>query len=96
MDYVKVLMLKGEKGDAGTSGDYAGLTNKPQINGITLSGNKTPSDLGLMTQTQADDLEQEMSDLSDYVDGQLANYATEQYVDTAIANAITTAINDSY
>lgn len=31
----------------GTSGDYSQLTNKPQINGVTLSGNKTAADLSL-------------------------------------------------
>lgn len=45
--------LKGEKGDAGSSGggsgtsDYSALTNKPQINSVELSGNKTLSDLGI-------------------------------------------------
>lgn len=33
------------KGGGGTS-DYTDLTNKPQINGVTLSGNKTASDIG--------------------------------------------------
>ena len=34
--------------------NYNDLTNKPQINGVTLSGNKTASDLGLVTpQTEA-------------------------------------------
>ena len=50
---VKILPLKGEKGDtgeAGTSGDYSGLTNKPQINGIELTGNMTGSDLALVTE----------------------------------------------
>jgi hypothetical protein len=50
---VKILMLKGEKGDqgeAGDAGDYTGLTNKPSINNVTLTGNKTPSDLGLATE----------------------------------------------
>lgn len=31
--------------------DYANLNNKPSINGVTLSGNKTSSDLGLMPAT---------------------------------------------
>lgn len=47
---IRVLMLKGEKGDqgdSGTSGDYSGLSNKPSINGQTLSGNKTSEELGL-------------------------------------------------
>lgn len=34
------------KGDSGTT-DYSDLTNKPQINGITLTGNKTSAQLGL-------------------------------------------------
>ena len=39
--------------------DYANLTNKPSINSITLSGNKTSSDLGIvvtLTQAQYDAL----------------------------------------
>ena len=38
----------GGGGGGGTS-DYTDLTNKPSINGVTLSGNKTASDLGLGT-----------------------------------------------
>lgn len=38
--------LAGSSGGGGTS-DYTDLTNKPQINGVTLSGNKTSTDLGL-------------------------------------------------
>ena len=34
-------------GPAGTT-DYSDLTNKPSINGVTLSGNKTAEDLGLV------------------------------------------------
>ena len=45
----KVVMLKGEPG---ASGDYSGLTNKPQINGQTLSGNKSASALGLASSGQ--------------------------------------------
>ena len=36
-----------EQGGGGTS-DYSELENKPQINGTTLAGNKTSSDLGLV------------------------------------------------
>ena len=52
IELVKVIMLKGEKGDAGSSGDYAGLTNKPSINGVTLNGNKTAEDLNLAESSQ--------------------------------------------
>lgn len=39
-------IAKGSGGGGGTS-DYSQLTNKPQINGNTLTGNKTASQLGL-------------------------------------------------
>ena len=39
------------EGGGGTS-DYPDLTNKPQINGNTLSGNKTSADLGLQDTIQ--------------------------------------------
>lgn len=46
------------KGDPGVSGDYDGLTNKPSINGVILSGDKSFSDLGLevITNTEIDTL----------------------------------------
>ena len=39
-----------QSGGGGTS-DYTDLTNKPQIEGVTLSGNKTAADLGLAKAT---------------------------------------------
>ena len=48
-------------GGEGTK-DYNELSNKPQINGITLIGNKTTSDLGI----SADPLtEEQLTDLLD-------------------------------
>lgn len=43
---VKILMLKGEKGDSGVS-DYNAVSNKPRINDYELIGNKTAGQLGL-------------------------------------------------
>ena len=57
---IKIVMLKGEKGDqgeAGSSGNYAGLTNKPSINNVALSGNKNSDDLGLASQTALESLD---------------------------------------
>ena len=38
--------------DSGGSDDYTDLVNKPQIESVTLSGNKTASDLGLQVEMQ--------------------------------------------
>lgn len=62
---VKIVLLKGEKGDqgeAGISGDYAGLINKPAINSVTLDGELTSDDLGLATATE---MESAMSSIYD-------------------------------
>lgn len=44
------------KGEGGGVEDYTGLTNKPQINSITLEGNKTATDLGLATTDDVNEL----------------------------------------
>ena len=41
--------LAGGGGGTGGTTDYTELENKPSINGVTLSGNKTASDLGLIS-----------------------------------------------
>lgn len=41
---------KGDKGDPGTT-DYTDVTNKPQINSVTLSGNKTLHELGIAAES---------------------------------------------
>lgn len=51
----------GAGGSGGTS-DYTELTNKPQIEGVTLSGNKTASDLGLALSS---DIPDDLADLND-------------------------------
>lgn len=51
----------GTGGGGGTS-DYSDLTNKPQIEGVTLSGNKSASDLGLATES---DIPTDLADLND-------------------------------
>lgn len=90
---VKILMLKGEKGDQGESGDagdYSGLTNKPSINSVTLNGNKTPSDLGLATETA---VQQAMSDASDALD--LAETLPTLVVTIPSISALPQSINDT-
>jgi len=51
MDYM--TMNFNRNGGSGTS-DYSQLSNKPKINDVTLSGNKTSADLGLMPEYEVD------------------------------------------
>ena len=46
-DLLLQLKAKIEQGGGGGTSDYDDLTNKPQINDVPLSGNKSGSDLGL-------------------------------------------------
>ena len=39
--------LLGKSKSSGGTSDYSELTNKPSINGVTLTGNKTSADLGI-------------------------------------------------
>lgn len=42
-----VAYVKAHGGGGGGTSDYDDLTNKPQINGNTLTGNKTSANLGI-------------------------------------------------
>lgn len=57
-------------GSSGTS-DYTALTNKPSINGVTLSGNKTASDIGINVPTKVSDLTNDVG----YIDNSVNNLA---------------------
>jgi hypothetical protein len=49
---MSIEIIKGTGGVGNSeAGSYTELTNKPQINGITLSGNKSGADLGLTPST---------------------------------------------
>ena len=72
IDKVRVF-VNGEKkdipivGGGGGTSDYNAMTNKPQINGVELSGNKTSDDLGIsgMTAEQEQQLNQNTADVAD-------------------------------
>ena len=52
-------MVVGGRGNGGGSGsttNYTDLENKPSINNVTLTGNKTTSDLGIVIPTATSDL----------------------------------------
>lgn len=88
--------LKGADGASGTT-DYAGLTNKPQINNVELSGNKTSADLGLQPAGNY----ATVADLDDYltIEDATNDYATKEEVagkqDTIIAGDNITISGDT-
>ncbi len=64
-DSVKILMLKGEKGEQGNSGDYSSIDNKPSINGVELSGDKSSASLHLASDSDLDDIQSDILTLTD-------------------------------
>jgi hypothetical protein len=52
-DLLLQLKAKIEQGGGGGTSDYTDLANKPQVNGTTLTGNKSGSDLGLQAEINA-------------------------------------------
>lgn len=65
-------------GGGGGTSDYADLTNKPQINGHTLSGNQTSADLGLASSSDIPTVDQAYNAIS-----------TNAQSGTAVADALT-------
>lgn len=84
---------------SGGTSDYTDLTNKPKINNVELSGNKTTSDLGLFSgsyndltnkptiptvPTNVSAFTNDAGYLTQHQD--LSSYATIQYVDNIVGN----------
>ena len=85
---------KFEGGGGGGTSDYSDLTNKPQINNVELSGNKSLSDLGINIPSATSDLTNDSGFITNLVND-LANYykKTETYtqaeVDALISSIVT-------
>ena len=75
-------LSEGGSGGGGTS-DYLDLTNKPQINNVELSGNKTTGDLGLQDKMQYSTMPTASADnvgkIYQYVGTADANYTNGYY-----------------
>ena len=73
-----------EGGGGDTGGDYNELNNKPSINGVTLIGNKTASDLGISQPTKTSQLTNDSHFIVD------ANYV---HTDNNFTNALLSKLN---
>ena len=110
IDDIELDVIKEYSGE-GTS-DYKKLKNKPQINGIELVGNKTTKELGIEVGKEIHIGAEEPTgeevlwiDLTEEADtiptktSQLENdsgYVNEEYVNTAIQNALEVVENGTY
>lgn len=65
-------------GGGGGTTDYSDLTSKPQINSVTLEGNKTAAQLGLATATEVSSKQDAISDLSTIRSGSAAGATAVQ------------------
>ena len=77
--YLNKIVENGGGGGGGGTTNYNALENKPQINGTTLSGNKTSSDLGLQDTISFEGTYNSSSNkaatMADIKDGKLTGYA---------------------
>jgi len=71
-------------GGGGTGGNYNDLENKPSINGVTLVGNKTTSDLGISQPTKTSQLVNDSGFIAD------VNYV---HTDNNFTNALLSKLN---
>lgn len=65
-DEILLGLIKANSGGGGGTDDYNDLKNQPKIEGVTLTGNKTASDLGLASEDDLAD-KQDVLTAGDYV-----------------------------
>ena len=73
-------------GGSGGTSDYSELDNKPSINNVTLSGNKTAADLGLATSSELSGKQDTINDLADIRSGAAAGATALQSSDLMTIN----------
>ena len=81
-----VGMLSNAPGGSGTN-DYEQLSNKPSVNGVVLSGEKSAEELGLVSDEELEQIAQELEKKIPAKTSELENdstYQTEEQVDQKI------------
>lgn len=84
----------------GGTSDYSDLTNKPQINSVTLSGNKSLSDLGIAAAADIPTVPTKLSDFTDDL-GTSPTHSHSQYLTshqdiTGKADKVSSATNGNF
>lgn len=87
------IAMRTETIDVTINRDYDAIENKPSINGVELSGNKTSSQLGIVIPTKVSAFENDSGYLTQHQD--LTNYATKGYVDDAVSHVTVDAYTKS-
>lgn len=87
------IEMRSETIDITINHDYDAMENKPSINGVELSGNKTSSQLGIVIPTNVSAFENDSGYLTQHQD--LTNYATKGYVDDAVSHVTVDAYTKS-
>lgn len=85
----------GGGGGGGGTSDYADLSNKPSINSVTLSGNKTAADLSLATASDVAAKEDKATEVTISTDGAVTQAldAGKIYHFTGALTALTITLN---
>lgn len=82
------------QGGGGGTSDYNDLSNKPSINNVTLSGNKTSHDLGLMPETTLADVATS-GDYDDLINKPVIPDMTDYYNKTETDTLLDDKVNQS-
>lgn len=77
-----------EGGGGGGTSDYIKLENKPQINGVTLIGNKTNEDLGINIPDVSNFIDKDVNDLTNYTSTEDMNDLLDEKADQTEVNVI--------
>lgn len=87
------IAMRNETIDITINRDYDALQNKPSINNVELSGNKTSTELGIVIPSNVSAFENDAGYLTQHQD--LTNYATKGYVDDAVSHVSVDAYTKS-
>lgn len=87
------IAMRTETIDVTINRDYDAMENKPSINGVELTGDKSSDQLGIVIPSNVSAFENDAGYLTQHQD--LTNYATKGYVDDAVSHVSVDAYTKS-